>query len=116
MQVELKVPVLPESVTEGTLGEWHKKVGDKIAVDENVVDLETDKVVLEIVATSAGTLESMAFQTGETVKNGDLLGVINTDAAPAAEAAVSKSKGDSSTQKASPAVRKLIYENDLSMD
>ena len=116
MQLELKVPVLPESVTEGTLGEWHKKVGDKIAVDENVVDLETDKVVLEIVATSAGTLESMAFQTGETVKNGDLLGVINTDAAPAAEAAVSKSKGDSSTQKASPAVRKLINENDLSMD
>ena len=44
MQVELKVPVLPESVTEGTLGEWHKKVGDKVAVDENVVDLETDKV------------------------------------------------------------------------
>jgi 2-oxoglutarate dehydrogenase E2 component (dihydrolipoamide succinyltransferase) len=56
MQVELKVPVLPESVTEGTLGEWHKKIGDTIAVDENVVDLETDKVVLEIVATTAGVL------------------------------------------------------------
>ena len=116
MQVELKVPVLPESVTEGTLGEWHKKVGDKVAVDENVVDLETDKVVLEIVATSAGVLESIAFQTGDTVKNGDLLGAINTDAAAEPEVDTDQSKGDSSPQKASPAVRKLISENDLSMD
>ena len=116
MQVELKVPVLPESVTEGTLGEWHKKVGDKVAVDENIVDLETDKVVLEIVATSAGVLESIAFQTGDTVKNGDLLGAINTDVAAEPEVDTGKSKGDSSAQKASPAVRKLISENDLSMD
>ncbi|MHC4222249.1 MAG: 2-oxoglutarate dehydrogenase complex dihydrolipoyllysine-residue succinyltransferase [Planctomycetota bacterium] len=116
MQVELKVPVLPESVTEGTLGEWHKKVGDKVAADENVVDLETDKVVLEIVATSAGILESIAFQTGDTVKNGDLLGTINTDAAAESEVDTGKSKGDSSTPKASPAVRKLISENDLAMD
>ncbi len=116
MQVELKVPVLPESVTEGTLGEWHKNVGDKVAVDENIVDLETDKVVLEIVATSAGVLESIAFQTGDTVKNGDLLGAINTDVAAEPEVDTGKSKGDSSAQKASPAVRKLISENDLSMD
>jgi len=116
MQVELKVPVLPESVTEGTLGEWHKKVGDKVAVDENIVDLETDKVVLEIVATSAGVLESIAFQTGDTVKNGDLLGAINTDVAAEPEVETSKPKGDPSAQKASPAVRKLISENDLSMD
>ena len=116
MRVELKVPVLPESVTEGTLGEWHKNVGDKVAVDENIVDLETDKVVLEIVATSAGVLESIAFQTGDTVKNGDLLGAINTDVAAEPEVNTGKSKGDSSAQKASPAVRKLISENDLSMD
>ena len=76
MLVELKVPVLPESVTEGTLGEWHKKIGDAVAVDEIVVDLETDKVVLEIVATSAGVLESIAYETGDTVKNDDILGVI----------------------------------------
>ena len=116
MQVELKVPVLPESVTEGTLGEWHKKVGDKVAVDENIVDLETDKVVLEIVAISAGILESIAFQTGDTVKNGDLLGVVNTDVAAEPKVDASKSKADSGTAKASPAVRKLINENDLSMD
>ena len=70
MQVELKVPALPESVTEGTLGDWHKKVGDMVAADENVVDLETDKVVLEIVAVSAGIVESIAYATGDTVKDG----------------------------------------------
>jgi 2-oxoglutarate dehydrogenase E2 component (dihydrolipoamide succinyltransferase) len=116
MQVELKVPVLPESVTEGTLGEWHKKVGDSVAVDENVVDLETDKVVLEIVTANAGVLESIAFETGDTVKNEDVLGVINTDASVAATAEVSELSDDSSPQKASPAVRKLIKENDLSID
>ena len=116
MQVELKVPVLPESVTEGTLGEWHKKVGDSVAVDENVVDLETDKVVLEIVATNAGILRSIAFETGDTVKNEDVLGVINTDVPATAEAQVSESKDTPGSQKASPAVRKLINENDLSVD
>ena len=68
MQVEIKVPVLPESVTEGTLGDWHKQVGDSVAVEENIVDLETDKVVLEIVASKAGVIESIAFATGDTVK------------------------------------------------
>ena len=118
MQVELKVPVLPESVTEGTLGEWHKKIGDSIAVDENVVDLETDKVVLEIVSTTAGVLASIAFETGDTVKNEDVLGVINTDVATTAvsEAVANESTDDSSSKKASPAVRKLINENNLSID
>ncbi len=134
MQVEIKVPVLPESVTEGTLGEWHKKVGDNVAVDENVVDLETDKVVLEIVSTSAGVVESISYATGDTVKNGDILAVINT--AAAAPAAASEEKESSSAapakavaepaasapaeaavdNKASPAVRKLINENNLSID
>ena len=71
MQVEIKVPVLPESVTEGTLGDWHKQVGDSVAVDENIVDLETDKVVLEIVAQKAGVIESIAFASGDTVKDGE---------------------------------------------
>ena len=117
MQVELKVPVLPESVTEGTLGEWHKKIGDSVAADECVVDLETDKVVLEIVAVSAGVIESIAFETGDTVKNGDILGVINT-AAPASEgkAASAAEPESKSSNKASPSVRKMISENDLSVD
>ena len=123
MQVEIKVPVLPESVTEGTLGDWHKQVGDSVAVEENIVDLETDKVVLEIVASSAGVIESISFESGATVKTDDVLGVINTEAtasapaaaaaAPAAEASVEVASGDG---KASPAVRKLLQEHNLSVE
>lgn len=132
MQVEIKVPVLPESVAEGTLGDWHKKVGDSVAVEENIVDLETDKVVLEIVANKAGVIESIAFESGATVKNGDVLGVINTEAAASAPAAAapqadttetSAADGDTTTadestaaSRASPAVRKLLSENNLSVD
>lgn len=120
MQVELKVPVLPESVTEGTLGEWHKKVGDAVAADENIVDLETDKVVLEIVSTCAGVLESISFQTGDTVTNGQVLGVINSEAkAAASEPKDAEQEAEAipaSANKASPAVRKLISENNLSVD
>ena len=132
MQVEIKVPVLPESVAEGTLGDWHKKVGDSVAVDENIVDLETDKVVLEIVANKAGVIESIAFESGATVKNGDVLGVINTEAAASAPAAAapqadttetSAADGDTTAadestaaSRASPAVRKLLSENNLSAD
>ncbi len=135
MQVEIKVPVLPESVTEGTLGDWHKKVGDPVSVDENIVDLETDKVVLEIVASAAGVIESIGYDSGDTVKNGDVLGVINTDGAgaaadkpaakkaeapadkPAASEAPPAAEDDAGdTQRASPAVRKLLGEHGLSID
>jgi 2-oxoglutarate dehydrogenase E2 component (dihydrolipoamide succinyltransferase) len=133
MQLEIKVPVLPESVAEGTLGDWHKKVGDSVAVEENIVDLETDKVVLEIVALGTGVIESIAFQTGDTVKNGDVLGIINTEAAapvastetPAATPAeapatkgeaAAKSDESAADKKASPSVRKMIKENDLDID
>ncbi|MDH3761633.1 MAG: 2-oxoglutarate dehydrogenase complex dihydrolipoyllysine-residue succinyltransferase [Gammaproteobacteria bacterium] len=125
MQVEIKVPVLPESVTEGTLGDWHKQVGDSVSVEENIVDLETDKVVLEIVASSAGVIESIAFETGATVKTDDVLGVINTEAAAAApaasaqqpaaaeEASPAQEEVASADGKASPAVRKLLQEHNL---
>ena len=113
MQVEIKVPVLPESVTEGTLGDWHKQVGDSVAVDENIVDLETDKVVLEIVAQKAGVLESVAFATGDTVKDGDVLGIINTEASTAESASETPVEDAAATNRASPAVRKLLNENSL---
>jgi len=123
MQVEIKVPVLPESVTEGTLGDWHKQVGDSVAVEENIVDLETDKVVLEIVASSAGVIESIAFATGDTVKSGEVLGVINTEAAAApaqAEGATTPpaaaETGSDADNRASPSVRKLLQEHDLNID
>jgi 2-oxoglutarate dehydrogenase E2 component (dihydrolipoamide succinyltransferase) len=115
MQVEIKVPTLPESVTEGTLGDWHKQVGDAVAEEENIVDLETDKVVLEIVASSGGVIESIAFNSGDTVKSGDVLGVINTEGAGASPAAAEEtdSGGDKS---ASPAVRKLLNEHGLDIN
>jgi len=117
MQVELKVPVLPESVTEGTLGDWHKKVGDMVAADENVVDLETDKVVLEIVATSPGIVESISFASGDTVKNGDVLAIINTDIPASGESTpASPEETTTGSSKASPSVRKMINENDLSAE
>jgi 2-oxoglutarate dehydrogenase E2 component (dihydrolipoamide succinyltransferase) len=115
MQVEIKVPQLPESVAEGTLGDWHKQVGDSVDVDENIVDLETDKVVLEIVASKAGVIESIEFATGDTVKSGDLLGLINTEAVAAAPA-VAETEESASAGKAGPAVRKMLNENDLSVD
>ena len=117
MLVEIKVPVLPESVSEGTLGDWHKQVGDSVAVDENIVDLETDKVVLEIVTTSAGVIESISFDSGDTVNSGDILAVVNTDAAvyAAAEEAPADAAA-TSANKASPSVRKMINEADLSID
>ena len=117
MQVELKVPALPESVTEGTLGDWHKKVGDAVAVDENVVDLETDKVVLEIVTANAGVIESIAFASGDTVKDGDILAIINTEVAASAVVAETETKQEKAVaSKASPAVRKMLNENDLSAE
>jgi 2-oxoglutarate dehydrogenase E2 component (dihydrolipoamide succinyltransferase) len=116
MQVEIKVPVLPESVSEGTLGDWHKQVGDSVAVDENIVDLETDKVVLEIVAHKAGVIESIAFASGDTVKNGDVLGIINTEAGSAEPASAAAAEDSAASNRASPAVRKLLGENDLNID
>jgi 2-oxoglutarate dehydrogenase E2 component (dihydrolipoamide succinyltransferase) len=116
MQVEIKVPVLPESVSEGTLGDWHKQVGDSVAVDENIVDLETDKVVLEIVAHKAGVIESIAFMSGDTVKDGDVLGMINTEAGGSESTVVAPAEDSAASNRASPAVRKLLGENDLSID
>ena len=116
MQVEIKVPVLPESVSEGTLGDWHKQVGDSVAVDENIVDLETDKVVLEIVAQKAGVIESIAFASGDTVKDGEVLGVINTEATATGATDAAPVEDSVAANRASPAVRKLLNENDLSGD
>ncbi len=85
MIVEIKVPVLPESVAEGTLGAWHKQVGDPVQQDELLVELETDKVVLEIVATESGVLKSILVEEGATVVSNQVIGTIDTEAAGATE-------------------------------
>ncbi|MEJ2273671.1 MAG: 2-oxoglutarate dehydrogenase complex dihydrolipoyllysine-residue succinyltransferase [Woeseiaceae bacterium] len=76
MSIEIKVPPLPESVSDATLVAWHKSVGDGVARDENLVDLETDKVVLEVPAPSAGTLSKIVAEDGATVVAGDVLAIL----------------------------------------
>jgi 2-oxoglutarate dehydrogenase E2 component (dihydrolipoamide succinyltransferase) len=81
MTIEVRVPQLPESVADATLVSWHKKPGDAVARDENLVDLETDKVVLEVPAPGGGILKEIKFDDGATVTSGQLLAVIEEGAA-----------------------------------
>ena len=83
---EIRVPTLGESVTEATIGRWFKRAGDPVAVDEPLVELETDKVTIEVPAPSAGTLGEIIAKDGETVAVGALLGQINDGAAAAKQA------------------------------
>lgn len=76
MSTEVKVPTLPESVSDATVAKWHKKAGDGVKRDENLVDLETDKVVLEVPAPADGVLESIDAEEGDTVNADDVLGKI----------------------------------------
>jgi len=76
MSTEIRVPTLGESVTEATIGQWFKKVGDTVAADEPIVELETDKVTIEVPAPAAGVLEAIAANPGDTVDVGALLGAI----------------------------------------
>jgi len=76
MSKEIKVPQLPESVSDATLVSWHKKVGDKVSRDENLVDLETDKVVLEVPSPADGKLAEIKVEDGETVQAGDVIALL----------------------------------------
>src|SRR6478736_2174174 len=81
---EIRVPTLGESVTEATIGRWFKKPGEAVAVDEPLVELETDKVTIEVPAPAAGVLSDIAAKNGETVAVGALLGAIGPGSGPAA--------------------------------
>ena len=142
MANEIRVPTLGESVTEATIGKWFKKVGDAIAVDEPLVELETDKVTIEVPAAAAGTLAEIAVKEGETVEVGALLGTISAGGAapaPKQETAVAQASaptaaattGEAAAQTANtagegpieqrtmppaPAAAKLLAENNLSAD
>ena len=107
MAIEIRVPTLGESITEATVGKWFKKAGDPVQADEPLVELETDKVTLEVNAPSAGVLSEIAADTGQTVAIGALLGQVSPGAA-AATAAAAKSAPAPATQpgaaaKAAPA-------------
>jgi 2-oxoglutarate dehydrogenase E2 component (dihydrolipoamide succinyltransferase) len=84
MSTEIKVPVLPESVSDATIATWHKKPGDAIKRDENLVDLETDKVVLEVPSPVDGVLKEIKFDTGATVNSQQVIAIVEAGAAPAA--------------------------------
>ncbi|HTL91353.1 MAG TPA: 2-oxoglutarate dehydrogenase complex dihydrolipoyllysine-residue succinyltransferase [Steroidobacteraceae bacterium] len=121
---EIKVPQLPESITDATLVAWHKKPGDAVKRDENLADLETDKVVLEVPAPANGVLREVKVQTGTVVKAGQLLALFEEGAQAVASAATAakeaasaeefKATGtDAGKEKLSPSVRRLIEENRL---
>ncbi|MCP0913931.1 2-oxoglutarate dehydrogenase complex dihydrolipoyllysine-residue succinyltransferase [Legionella sp. 27cVA30] len=121
MSIEVKVPALPESVADATIATWHKKVGDKVTRDENILDLETDKVVLEVPAPADGVLQEILFKEGDTVQAGELLARI-TQGDATAEAAPQKSEQKTEAvedkqahedKATSPAVRRMLAEHDL---
>jgi 2-oxoglutarate dehydrogenase E2 component (dihydrolipoamide succinyltransferase) len=127
MTIEVRVPQLPESVADATLVAWHKKPGDSVARDENLVDLETDKVVLEVPAPSGGVLKEIKLADGTTVTSGQLLAIIEEGAtavpgasAPAIMAAASGAtvpakagQSDGTGGKLSPAAKRIAEENQV---
>ncbi len=123
MSIEIVVPTLGESVSEATVAQWLKQEGDAVARDEALVELETDKVTLEVNATEAGTLSEIKVAAGDTVEVGAILGVLGAAgaaAAPAAKATPEPSApapaapaADDSDAAAMPAAAKLIAENNL---
>ncbi|MBB3395650.1 MULTISPECIES: 2-oxoglutarate dehydrogenase complex dihydrolipoyllysine-residue succinyltransferase [unclassified Rhizobium] len=137
MATEIRVPTLGESVSEATVGTWFKKVGDAIRADEPILELETDKVTIEVPAPASGTLSEIVAQAGETVGLGALLGQIAAGAgaaaapapaaapakaaepaaaAPALVAAAAAPAASASAMPPAPAAAKMLAENSLSAD
>jgi 2-oxoglutarate dehydrogenase E2 component (dihydrolipoamide succinyltransferase) len=122
MTIEIKAPTLPESVPDGTVATWYKNVGDTVARDELLVDIETDKVVIEVVSPTDGTLKEILKDAGETIVSNQAIGsVVENDGKKAAVAAkveelpIAQSGAGSNETEAmiSPAAKKLIEENNL---
>lgn len=110
MATEIRVPTLGESVTEATIGKWFKKVGDAIAADEPLVELETDKVTVEVPSPGAGTLGEIAAKEGETVGVGALLGSISAGGEAAAPATKSQAVSQASSPEAASTVKQAAAE------
>ena len=122
MAIEIKAPTFPESVADGTVATWHKKPGDVVKRDELIVDIETDKVVIEVLAEADGVLAQIIKNEGDTVLSNELLGTLNEGGAVAAAPAVAAqaaapvaaavvAAGDE--QILSPAARKIAEENGI---
>jgi len=126
MAIEVKVPQLPESVTDATVVTWHKRVGDSVRRDENLVDLETDKVVLEVPAPSDGILKELKIDDGAIVTGGQVLALLEPGEVAAADSSTSAKESSTSVAPAEadksvqgsawrlgPAARRLVEEHDL---
>ncbi len=137
MKIEVKVPTFSESITEGTLLSWHKKPGEAVKRDETLVDIETDKVVLEVAAPADGVLQEVARNVGDVVSSEEVIAIIDSEGKASAEAAPAESapadsapaesapattgtvqaaveeSPASSVVSLSPAARKLVAENNL---
>ncbi|MGN6706419.1 MAG: 2-oxoglutarate dehydrogenase complex dihydrolipoyllysine-residue succinyltransferase [Rhodanobacter sp.] len=125
MSIELKVPVLPESVSDATIASWHKKAGDAVKRDENLVDLETDKVVLEVPAPVDGVLKEIRHEVGDTVNSEQVIAIIEEGAvatapapaaapaaaAPAPAPATPAPAASKATAALSPAAQRVATEN-----
>ena len=123
MAIEIKAPTFPESVADGTVATWHKQPGDAVKRDELLVDIETDKVVMEVLAEADGVMGDIAKAEGDTVLSGEVLGVLKDGEAasapaakkeePKAEAAPTAEQASGEEPLLSPAARKLAEENGL---
>ena len=124
MQIEVKVPALSESVSEASLVSWHKKAGDQVKRDENLIDIETDKVVMELPAPADGVIMKILKADGSAVVSGDLIAIIDTEAkgaatapaavSPAPEAKSAAVPASSSAPAMSPAAAKIAAESNVS--
>ncbi|MCG8049262.1 MAG: 2-oxoglutarate dehydrogenase complex dihydrolipoyllysine-residue succinyltransferase [Candidatus Thiodiazotropha endolucinida] len=115
MSIELRVPQLPESVSDATVLSWHKQPGEHIDQDETLVDLETDKVVLEVPSPQSGILTTIHFKEGETVQADDVLGILEAGAGTPAsqEQPPETPQADREAPALSPAVRRLVKESGI---
>ncbi len=132
MTIEVKVPMLPESVADATIATWHKKAGDTVSRDENLMDLETDKVMLEVPAPADGIIKEIIKKAGDTVQANQIVAIIEagaakaaapaaatapakteTKVAPAPAAATASTSTSASTNNMSPSVRRVVAEHGL---
>ena len=116
MTIEIRVPQLPESVSDATIAAWTVKEGDTISEEDTLLELETDKVVLEVPAVASGVLVEIKVEQGETVVSGDLLGIIDesaTGASSQGEKAPDNENESSTPVSASPSIRKLLADNNI---
>ncbi|MET0091165.1 MAG: 2-oxoglutarate dehydrogenase complex dihydrolipoyllysine-residue succinyltransferase [Candidatus Thiodiazotropha sp.] len=120
MSIELRVPQLPESVADATILSWHKHPGDAVKQDENLVDLETDKVVLEVPAPTDGVIKEVRFKSGETVQASDILAILEASDGASAPAPQAQSAPPAAEPEASeddpalsPSVRRLVKESGI---